>query len=137
MSIGVRESHGATVDEALREHLRERTLLLVLDNLEQLLPAGADMVAAPRPRGAPSLRVLVTSRELLRIGGERGYRCRRSTSTRASRCSSIGRVRIGPTSTLDDDDAARRSGRSPSAWTACRWRIELAAARTRLLQPGA
>ena len=48
------------------------SLLLVLDNLEQLLPAGADIVSR-MVRAAPDLRVIVTSRELLRIAGERGY----------------------------------------------------------------
>ena len=56
----------------LREHLRERTILLLLDNLEQLLPPVAETVAT-LVRVAPRLCVLVTSRELLRIAGERGY----------------------------------------------------------------
>jgi predicted ATPase len=44
----------------------------VLDNLEQLMPAGADIVSA-LARSAPQIRLLVTSRELLRIAGEWGY----------------------------------------------------------------
>ncbi len=71
-ALGIRESKDAAIAEVLRAHLRDRTLLLVLDNLEQLLPAGADVVSN-LVRGAPGLRVLVTSRELLRIAGERGY----------------------------------------------------------------
>ena len=71
-TLGVRESADRGIGEALREHLRDRTVLLLLDNLEQLLPDGAEIVAA-LARVAPGLRFLITSRELLRIGGERGY----------------------------------------------------------------
>lgn len=71
-TLGVRESPEREVADALRLHLRDRVLLLVLDNLEQLLPVGADVVSRV-VRSAPELRVIVTSRELLRIAGERGY----------------------------------------------------------------
>ena len=70
-ALGVRESSESTVDDALRAFLRDRTALLVLDNLEQLLPAVAERVAL-LVRSAPEVRVLATSRELLRIAGERG-----------------------------------------------------------------
>jgi predicted ATPase/class 3 adenylate cyclase len=71
-AIGVRESSDASVSEALRTHLRSRSLLLILDNLEQLLPDAAEAVSALL-RAAPELRVIATSRELLRIAGEQGY----------------------------------------------------------------
>jgi predicted ATPase/class 3 adenylate cyclase len=71
-TLGVRESTERAVADVLRLHLRDRVLLLVLDNLEQLLPAGADVVSRI-VRAAPELRMIVTSRELLRIAGERGY----------------------------------------------------------------
>jgi predicted ATPase/class 3 adenylate cyclase len=71
-AIGVRESSDATVTEAIRAVLRDRSLLLVLDNVEQLLPGAADVVSSLL-RAAPELRVLATSRELLRIAGEHGY----------------------------------------------------------------
>lgn len=71
-ALGVRESPEQAIREILRTHLRDRTALLVLDNLEQLLPAGADIVSG-LVQGAPRVRVVVTSRELLRIAGEHGY----------------------------------------------------------------
>ncbi|HEY8438686.1 MAG TPA: adenylate/guanylate cyclase domain-containing protein [Candidatus Limnocylindrales bacterium] len=71
-TIGVRESPDQPIREALRARLRDQTTLLVLDNLEQLLPEAADTVSS-LVRAAPDLHVLGTSRELLRIGGEQGY----------------------------------------------------------------
>jgi predicted ATPase/class 3 adenylate cyclase len=71
-ALGIRESPEQAIREVLRTHLRERTALLVLDNLEQLLPAGADVVSG-LVHACPEVRVLGTSRELLRIAGERGY----------------------------------------------------------------
>lgn len=71
-AVGVRESPDVPVLETLREHLRERQLLLVVDNLEQLLPSGADTVAGLL-KNASQLRILVTSREILRIAGEQEY----------------------------------------------------------------
>jgi predicted ATPase/class 3 adenylate cyclase len=70
--LGVKETADRSLGEALRLQLRDRIVLLVLDNLEQLLPAAADTVAR-LAREAPGLRVVVTSRELLRIAGEQGY----------------------------------------------------------------
>lgn len=70
--LGLRDSAERSMVEALRDYLRDRNALLVLDNLEQLLPVGADIVATIA-RGAPDVRFLITSRELLRIGGERGH----------------------------------------------------------------
>jgi predicted ATPase len=55
----------------LREHLRNRQMLLVFDNFEQLLPAAplvADLLAA-----APNVKVLVTSRATLRVYGEHEF----------------------------------------------------------------
>ncbi len=70
--LGVRDAGDQPIDAALRSYLRDRETLLVLDNLEQLLPEVASRVAA-LVRGSAGLRVLATTRELLRIGGEYGY----------------------------------------------------------------
>jgi predicted ATPase/class 3 adenylate cyclase len=71
-TLGLMDSAQRSQVEALRDHLRDRSALLVLDNLEQLLPGGADVVASVA-RGAPEVRLMITSRELLRISGERGH----------------------------------------------------------------
>ncbi|HEX5450801.1 MAG TPA: adenylate/guanylate cyclase domain-containing protein, partial [Candidatus Limnocylindrales bacterium] len=72
VALGVPETPQRTAGEALRGYLRDRSVLIVLDNLEQLLPAAAEIVAR-LVRAIPGLRALVTSRELLRIAGERAH----------------------------------------------------------------
>jgi predicted ATPase/DNA-binding XRE family transcriptional regulator len=70
-SLGVREAEGHTPREALRAHLRDKRLLLVLDNFEHLLEA------APEVSGligsCPILTVLIASRAPLRVRGEQEY----------------------------------------------------------------
>jgi predicted ATPase/class 3 adenylate cyclase len=71
-TLGLRDQPGETVLETLTEYLRDRELLLVLDNFEQVLaaaPALAGLLSS-----APGLRLLVTSRTPLRLRGERAYR---------------------------------------------------------------
>jgi non-specific serine/threonine protein kinase len=68
-TVGIHETAGRTLLQALSASLRERSLLLVLDNFEHLLSAAtvvADLLAA-----CPQLKVLVTSRERLRLRWER------------------------------------------------------------------
>jgi predicted ATPase/transcriptional regulator with XRE-family HTH domain len=56
--------------DALRNYLRTKTLLLVLDNFEHVL-AATDLIAELLT--APGIQVLVTSRERLRLRAERVY----------------------------------------------------------------
>src|SRR5262249_29446770 len=58
--------------ESLVGYLRGRELLLVLDNFEHVIPAAP--VVATLLESAPRLRILVTSRELLRLRGEHELR---------------------------------------------------------------
>ena len=60
---------GAT--NGLAEHIGERELLLLLDNLEQVAASAPQL--ALLVESCPNLRLLVTSRELLRVRGEREY----------------------------------------------------------------
>jgi predicted ATPase len=57
--------------DGLAEHIGERELLLLLDNLEQVIEVAPDLSALVR--ACPNLRLLVTSREMLRIDGEVEY----------------------------------------------------------------
>jgi predicted ATPase/DNA-binding SARP family transcriptional activator len=66
-------AHTLGVDEPqmLVEHLRAKELLLVLDNFEQLLDAS--LPVARLLTQAPRLRVVVTSRAILRLAAEHVY----------------------------------------------------------------
>jgi predicted ATPase/transcriptional regulator with XRE-family HTH domain len=56
------------IAEALRDHLREREALVVLDTFEHLLPAAA--FVAELAVACPRVTFLVTSRAILRVRGE-------------------------------------------------------------------
>src|SRR5262249_34942615 len=68
-ALGLTDTGHPPLPERLRDLLQERTLLLVLDNCEQVLPAAAylaDLLA-----GCPGLALVVTSRVPLQLrGGE-------------------------------------------------------------------
>ncbi len=57
--------------DTLAAHIADREMLLLLDNLEQVIDAAPDLSALVS--ACPNLTVLVTSRELLRVQGEREY----------------------------------------------------------------
>jgi predicted ATPase/class 3 adenylate cyclase len=70
-TLGVRETGEQPLDESLKDYLKERRLLLVLDNFEQVLgaaPTVTELLAA-----APGLKVLATSRAPLGLYGEHEY----------------------------------------------------------------
>jgi predicted ATPase/DNA-binding CsgD family transcriptional regulator len=70
-ALEVEERPDQSLGQTLREALRERPLLLVLDNFEHLLPA-ATLVAELLAQ-APRLKIVVTSREPLHLHGEQEY----------------------------------------------------------------
>ena len=126
------------------DHLRERRLLLVLDNFEQLLTAApfvGELLAA-----APRLWVLATSRAPLRLAAEHEYPVpplempaadlpfEALVQTDALRLFSARARAVDPGFELDADtapDIARVCGRLDGLPLA----IELAAARAKLLAP--
>ena len=70
-TLAVKEAPGQLLSESLVSYLRNRQILLLLDNFEQVIGAAAE-VAELLPH-CPNLKVLVTSRELLQIYGEHDY----------------------------------------------------------------
>jgi predicted ATPase/transcriptional regulator with XRE-family HTH domain len=68
-ALGVRELVGESLREAVGRYLRDRRLLLVLDNCEQVLGAAPEVAALMA--ACQHLRILATSREPLRIRAER------------------------------------------------------------------
>ena len=72
-ALGVPEETGTPIAQTLRNALQHKQALLLLDNCEHLLAACADL-AEIMLQGCPGLRLLCTSREPLRIGGEQVHR---------------------------------------------------------------
>ncbi len=67
--IGVEEERGRPLLETLAEALRSRTMLLALDNCEHLIDACARLCQRLLA-SSPGLRIVVTSREPLRVAAE-------------------------------------------------------------------
>ncbi|HEX9987493.1 MAG TPA: tetratricopeptide repeat protein [Chloroflexia bacterium] len=70
-ALGVKEIAGRDLLDTLKDALRDKRLLLVLDNFEQV--AGAASIVGELLNAAPRLKVLITSRAPLRLYGEREY----------------------------------------------------------------
>ena len=71
-TIGLNEQAGKSAIELLKEYLRERKSLIVLDNCEHLIDASARM-ADTLLNAAPELKILASSREALGVRGELSY----------------------------------------------------------------
>ena len=69
LALGVGEAPPAALADSLIEHLRDRHLLLVLDNCEHLVRACAEFAARILAR-CPDVRILATSRTRLGVPGE-------------------------------------------------------------------
>jgi predicted ATPase/DNA-binding CsgD family transcriptional regulator len=72
-ALNVQESPHRPLLETLLAYLKRKQLLLILDNCEHVT-AEAAALADALLRDCPHLRILATSRERLRIAGERAYR---------------------------------------------------------------
>jgi predicted ATPase len=72
-TLGVREESGRPVVATLTDYLRDKHLLLILDNCEHLIDACAQL-ADTLLRACPDLRLLASSRESLGIAGETAFR---------------------------------------------------------------
>jgi non-specific serine/threonine protein kinase len=71
-ALHLRERVGWSAGDVVIDHLRDKTLLLALDNCEHLL-AECSRFAAALLAATGDVRILATSREPLRIGGEHVY----------------------------------------------------------------
>jgi hypothetical protein len=109
--------------DGLAEHVGERQLLLLLDNLEQVVEAAPGL--ATLVETCPNLVLLVTSRELLRVRGEAEYQVLPLAEPDAVAlfCARSG-LAAGPAV----EELCRRLDDMPLA-------LELAAARTSVLSP--
>ena len=67
----MKETGGLSPEESLERFLRDRELLLVLDNLEHLLDAAPQI--SELVLKAPSVKAILSSRAPLRVSGEQEY----------------------------------------------------------------
>jgi predicted ATPase/Tfp pilus assembly protein PilF len=72
-ALGVREDQSRPLEEAMQGYLRDKKLLLLMDNCEHLIDACARL-AETLLRANPDLNLLATSRESLGIPGETALR---------------------------------------------------------------
>ncbi len=146
LSIG--EVRGRSTSDLIVEYLRERIVLIILDNFERLL--GASVLVDRILRETKGVKFLVTSQVRLRLSGEREYPLAPLETPEASDLVSFSEISaspavrmfvdraraVTPEFKLDEESAndvaeiCRRLDGLPLA-------IELAAARTRVLTPHA
>ena len=72
IAIGLREEPQRPVLETLCDYLREKKILIILDNCEHLIEACAQL-ADMLLHACPDIRILASSRESLSIAGETSY----------------------------------------------------------------
>jgi predicted ATPase/DNA-binding CsgD family transcriptional regulator len=70
-TLGLKESGSEPVTDRLHTYLRDKHLLLVLDNFEHLMPAAP--FAGQLLATCPNLKLLVTSREVLHLRAEQQF----------------------------------------------------------------
>jgi predicted ATPase/Tfp pilus assembly protein PilF len=130
-ALDVREKPDRDLGEALVDRLSAGRTILLLDNLEHLLPAAAEAVATLRDAGG--VTVVVTSRERLQLSGEHVYPVLPLAAPDAvelfsARAAALG-AEVGEAATDSVAELCARLDNLPLA-------VELAAARTGLLPPG-
>jgi predicted ATPase/DNA-binding winged helix-turn-helix (wHTH) protein len=124
-----------TIPQLIGDQLQNSgPFLLMLDNFEQVLPAAT--VVAETLEACPSLKILVTSRSCLRVYGEQEFPVRPLAQNSAIELFAQRAAAVWPDFAITSENAApirevcSRLDGLPLA-------IELAAARTRVLSPGA
>jgi predicted ATPase/DNA-binding XRE family transcriptional regulator len=147
-ALGLREAGGRSVRGLVHDYLRDRRLLLVLDNFEHLLgaaPEVTDLLAS-----CPLLKVLATSRAPLRLRGEQEYPVEPLPVPRLARIPAVEDVVSVPSVRLLVDRATESSPgfgltqqNAAAIATICRrldglpLALELVAARLKVLPPTA
>lgn len=148
-TIGLRASGNQSLEESVMAALSEKTMLLVLDNLEQIVE-GAAPVVAQLLLAAPRLKLLVTSQAIVRVQGEHVFEVPPLELPSKKRKASLAELLQTPAIQLFVERAqATKLGFNltdsiaPSVVQICAYldgmplAIELAAARTKILTPQA
>jgi predicted ATPase/DNA-binding XRE family transcriptional regulator len=145
-ALGLTERPGATARDILRSYLRDKRLLLTLDNFEHVLDAAPAVAALLED--CPELAVVVTSRAPLRVRGEQEYPVRPLALPASTRSPAPEEVVGSPSGRLfveraraASPDFALTPHAAPIVASIC-WRLagiplalELAAAKVRFLGP--
>lgn len=146
--LGVRATDEQPVVESLRAYLRDKRMLLLLDNFEQVVEAAPLVTELLAPTAG--MRILVTSRALLRVRGEYAFPVPPLDLPDASRTPDAGALLRNEAMRLFADRARAldpafglAAENAPAVADLCRrvdglpLAIELAAARVRVLPPEA
>ena len=145
-ALGIREAGGQSMLDPLRSYLRDKRMLVVLDNFEHVLEAAEDV--AELVASSPHISVLSTSRAPLRLRGEREYPLAPLEMPELTRVPTLDEVSVNAAvrlfvlhaSAVSPDFELDRTNASAVA-AICRrleglpLALELAAARVRLLRP--
>jgi predicted ATPase/class 3 adenylate cyclase len=146
-TLRLREQPGHSMSETLTAFLRDKRLLLILDNCEQIVNACA-VLADNLLKSCPDLHVLATSREGLGIAGETTWRVPSLATPSNQDLSSFEKIAQSPAVRLFVDRAASvvsdfqlTRKNAPAIAKVCRrldgipLAIELAAARVKMISP--
>jgi predicted ATPase/class 3 adenylate cyclase len=145
-TLKVKEVTGTTIEQSLQDYLHNKHMLLAVDNFEQVVSAGPTMTRLLR--ASPKIKIMISSREVLRVRGEHDYPVpplglpetkRKQTAAVLAQYEAIALFvqhaqAANPSFILDEDNASTvadicsRLDGLPLA-------LELAAARSRLLKP--
>jgi non-specific serine/threonine protein kinase len=144
--LGISAAAEGPLGDHLQQYLAGRRVLLVLDNFEQVLPAGASV--AELVTACPATRVLVTSRQPLHVQSEREFRLTPLALPDIPGVSDLSVIARSPAVALFvaraqavDPEFELNAANAGAVVQTCRLldglplAIELAAARTRVLSP--
>ena len=130
-ALRVAEQPGEPLEQTLAAWTADRELLLVVDNFEQVVEAGLDLLRLIE--ASPRLTVMVTSRRVLHLSGEHVFPVEPLAEEDAAGLFVARAAALNPRSPIDADD--------PDVREICRCldglplAIELAASRTHTLSP--
>ena len=133
-ALGVREEGPEGPLEVLRDHLSERTMLLALDNFEHVMRAAG--VVTGLIDGCPGVRLVVTSREALRVQAEYEFPVTSMDAADAVELFTRRAAAVRHGFVLDERNASTLE-RIVAALEGVPLAIELAAAQVRVLPPDA
>lgn len=147
-SLGIPETPGRSIKETLVDYIQNKSLLLLLDNFEHVILAAS--LVTELLMECREIKILITSREALRISGETDYLVPSLSFPNLAQLPSLESLSQYTAIELfvqraksAKSDFKLTSDNAPAVAAICHWldglplAIELAAARTRLLQPQA